>query len=89
MSLKIIHISKTGCEKELNIKKKHSKSCKLRTNLEKTLVLTISTKYLHIYEINHPIAKSSTKNMKTNHVKSQILPILTKVIAYLCNKSYI
>ena len=27
--------------------------------------------------------------MKTNHIKMRILPILDKIIAYLCNKSRI
>ena len=51
-SLKMIHISKTGSENDLNIgnQTRQIQYINLGTNLEKTRALMIFTKYFHSYE---------------------------------------
>ena len=60
--LKMIHISKTGSENDLNIRNKLLLPVLWELILKKTWVLTISVKYLHYYEINHSIKESSAIN---------------------------
>ena len=67
---------------------RHSKSRNLKTNLEKTMDLKISAKYLSIYRTNRTVKKPPARKIKiTNRGKVRILPILDEIIAQLHNLS--
>ena len=69
---------------------KRGKSVIRELIFKKGQVFTISVKYLPYYKINHSIGEIiDEKLMKTNRVKTRILPILDKAIAFSANKSRI
>ena len=70
----MIHILKTGHE---NLEISCSKSTNSGTSLDKTCVLTISKKYLHIYRINRTIVLSARK-LTAHHGKLWILQIFRR-----------
>ena len=56
--------SETSSETDSNIEINLSKSRNLEANDEKTLVLTISAKYLCIYRMNRAIKESSARRLR-------------------------
>ena len=81
----MIHISKTGNENGSNIKNKFGNQSWEKKDKR---VLTIFTKYLRIYEINHS-KNHPRKNYENESSKDTNFTVLDKIIAYLDNKSRI
>ena len=58
-----MHISKGDCENFQILEISSGKSGSSGISLDKTLVLMISIKYLHIYRLNHTIKESLARNL--------------------------